>query len=104
MLSTQRWPTLMGNEMLICISGRLWFFKQISPTKVRGFHVNMQTMKLTHDANATEIKAIGYFGTSTMQQDGIKQVFNGGLTTALKPKKKVCLLLSQYSPTPFVSF
>jgi small GTP-binding protein len=45
-------------------------------------------------AKSTEIKAVGYYETSAMQQDGVKQVFDGALTAAMKPKKKKgCLLL-----------
>jgi imidazole glycerol phosphate synthase subunit HisF len=45
-------------------------------------------------AKATEIKAAGYVECSAMQQDGVKQVFDLALTTAMKPRKqKSCLLL-----------
>ena len=44
---------------------------------------------------ATEIKAVAYLECSAMKQEGVKQVFDLALTTALKPpaKKKKCLII-----------
>ena len=44
---------------------------------------------------ATEIKAVAYLECSAMKQEGVKQVFDLALTTALKPpaKKKRCLII-----------
>jgi small GTP-binding protein len=45
-------------------------------------------------ANATEIKAMGYYETSAMQQDGVREVFESALKAAMKRnKKRRCLLL-----------
>jgi small GTP-binding protein len=46
-------------------------------------------------AKANEIKAAGYQECSAMQQDGVKEVFDLALRTAMKPKKGGggCLLL-----------
>jgi small GTP-binding protein len=45
-------------------------------------------------AKANEIKATGYQECSAMQQDGVKEVFDLALRTAMKPKKSGgCLLL-----------
>ena len=44
---------------------------------------------------ATEIKAVAYLECSAMKQEGVEQVFDLALTTALKPpaKKKRCLII-----------